>query len=92
MAAEEVVLLDQWFDRGRTLAPGGPALRVGRQTLTYEELDAEVTALAGPLAAAGSRRVGVLAAKSVSAYAGFLAALRAGACAVPLAPDRKSVV
>ncbi|MFI9181676.1 amino acid adenylation domain-containing protein [Streptomyces goshikiensis] len=87
MAAEEVVLLDQWFDRGRALAPGGPALRVGRQTLTYEELDAEVTALAGPLAAAGSRRVGVLAAKSVSAYAGFLAALRAGACAVPLAPD-----
>ncbi|MFE3607868.1 amino acid adenylation domain-containing protein [Streptomyces goshikiensis] len=87
MAAEEVVLLDQWFDRGRALAPGGPALRVARQTLTYEELDAEVTALAGPLAATGCRRVGVLAAKSVSAYAGFLAALRAGACAVPLAPD-----
>ncbi|GAB2783888.1 D-alanine--poly(phosphoribitol) ligase [Streptomyces chlorus] len=81
------LLLDQWFDRGRTLAPGGPALSVGQQTLTYEALDREVSALAGPLAADGRSRVGVLAAKSVTAYAGFLAALRAGACAVPLAPD-----
>ncbi|WP_042163780.1 AMP-binding protein [Streptomyces sp. NBRC 110035] len=81
------LLLDQWFDRGRSLAPGGPALRVGQQTLTYEALDREVSALAGPLVADGRRRVGVLAAKSVTAYGGFLAALRAGACAVPLAPD-----
>ncbi|CAM5229516.1 hypothetical protein SHIRM173S_10197 [Streptomyces hirsutus] len=46
-----------------------------------------MSALAGPLAADGRRRVGILAARSVAAYAGFLAALRAGACAVPLAPD-----
>ncbi|WP_157869407.1 AMP-binding protein, partial [Streptomyces hirsutus] len=80
-------LLDHWFDRGRSLAPGGPALCVGQQTLTYDALDREVSALAGPLAADGRRRVGILAARSVTAYAGFLAALRAGACAVPLAPD-----
>ncbi|MEU5397681.1 AMP-binding protein [Streptomyces sp. NPDC005963] len=80
-------LLDQWFDRGRALVPDGPALSVGGRTLTYRELDHETTALAGPLLAEGRRRVGVLAAKSVTAYAGFLAALRAGACAVPLAPD-----
>lgn len=83
----DATLLDQWFDRGLAIAPDGPALSVGRRTLTYRALDEETSALAGPLAAAGRRRVGILAAKSVTAYAGFLAALRAGACAVPLAPD-----
>ncbi|MEU8242629.1 AMP-binding protein [Actinoplanes missouriensis] len=82
-----MTLLDEWFDRGLARNPDGVALRVGRRGLTYRELDAEVNGLAAPLAAQGRRRVGVLAAKSVTAYAGFLAALRAGACAVPLAPD-----
>ncbi|MBD9732355.1 amino acid adenylation domain-containing protein [Streptomyces sp. H28] len=87
MGADGGPLLDQWFDRGRSLAPDGPALCVAGRTLTYDALDREVSALAGPLAADGRRRVGILAARGVTACAGFLAALRAGACAVPLAPD-----
>ncbi|MER7623044.1 amino acid adenylation domain-containing protein [Streptomyces sp. NPDC126503] len=87
MGADGGSLLDHWFDRGRSLAPDGPALCAGGRTLTYDELDREVSALAGPLAADGRRRVGILAARGVTACAGFLAALRAGACAVPLAPD-----
>ncbi|NEA92994.1 D-alanine--poly(phosphoribitol) ligase, partial [Actinospica acidiphila] len=81
MGADGGPLLDQWFDRGRSLAPEGPALCAGGRTLTYDALDREVSGLAGPLAADGRRRVGILAARGVTACAGFLAALRAGACA-----------
>ncbi|MET7756719.1 amino acid adenylation domain-containing protein [Streptomyces sp. NPDC005389] len=66
------------------------ALEVGGQSLTYRRLGAlaeshaaQILARTGP----GPRRVGLLAGRTVSAYAGYLGALRAGATVVPLNPE-----
>ncbi|MFJ2933091.1 amino acid adenylation domain-containing protein [Streptomyces sp. NPDC087219] len=66
------------------------ALEVGGQSLTYRQLGALAESHASRILAStgsGPRRVGLLAGRSVSAYAGYLAALRVGATIVPLNPE-----
>lgn len=67
------------------------ALEVGEDQLSYGELRDLAERLAARLieAAGGTRpgRVGLLASRSVTAYVGYLAALRAGATVVPLNPE-----
>ncbi|MGW5352047.1 amino acid adenylation domain-containing protein [Streptomyces sp. NPDC004031] len=67
------------------------ALEVGEDRLSYGELRDLAERLAAHLVAhAGGtapRRVGLLAGRSVTAYAGYLAALRLGATVVPLNPE-----
>ncbi|MFF3911439.1 amino acid adenylation domain-containing protein [Streptomyces sp. NPDC001848] len=66
--------------------PDRPALTLGRRTWTYAELDALARHWAAALVEAGGRprRVGLLGHRSIVTYAGFLAALYAGATVVPL--------
>ncbi|MEU6476464.1 amino acid adenylation domain-containing protein [Streptomyces sp. NPDC047017] len=80
-----------WFARSAAAHPCAPALEVAGERLTYAELRQQAERLAARLvtAAGGTppRRVGLLAARSVTAYAGYLAALRTGAAVVPLNPE-----
>ncbi|HET9382903.1 MAG TPA: amino acid adenylation domain-containing protein [Streptomyces sp.] len=79
-----------WFARSAAAHPDEPALEVDGRHLTYRELRDLAEQLAARLAdtADGApRRVGLLAARSVTAYAGYLAVLRAGAAVVPLNPE-----
>ncbi|MBX3578860.1 MAG: amino acid adenylation domain-containing protein [Rhizobiaceae bacterium] len=65
--------------------PGNVALTAGAGAWTYGELRTIVGRLAGLLAAQGRpKRVGILASRSMEAYAGILAAGAAGATYVPL--------
>ncbi|MER5889963.1 amino acid adenylation domain-containing protein [Streptomyces sp. NPDC001941] len=70
--------------------PGLTALELGDEHLTYAQLSAEAARTAGRLLTAldgrRPRRVGVLANRSLAAYAGYLAANRLGSAAVPLNP------
>ncbi|MFI5611158.1 AMP-binding protein [Amycolatopsis sp. NPDC051903] len=75
------------FLRGLALSEGGTAVRVGDQELSYGRLHEQALRWGGALAEAGARTVGVLAGKGLSAYAGLLAGLYAGATVVPLRPD-----
>ncbi len=75
------------FLRGLELSDGGVAVHVGDQALTYTRLHELALLWGGALAQAGARAVGVLADKGVTAYAGILAGLYAGATVVPLRPD-----
>lgn len=75
------------FLRGLERSGGGVAVHVGDQALTYERLHELALRWGGALAEAGARTVGVLAGKGVTAYAGILAGLYAGATIVPLRPD-----
>ena len=75
------------FLRGLELSGGGVAVHVGEQALTYPQLNDLALLWGGALAQAGARTVGVLAGKGVTAYAGILAGLYAGATVVPLRPD-----
>jgi long-chain acyl-CoA synthetase len=62
-----------------------------RRTMTWSELDEQVTAVASGLAAHGlvaGHRVGLLGPNSIEFVLGYLAALRAGLVAVPVDPDR----
>ncbi|MGW5232617.1 amino acid adenylation domain-containing protein [Streptomyces nodosus] len=67
------------------------ALEVGEERLGYARLRELAERLAARLVAASGavppRRVGLLAGRSVTAYAGYLAVLRAGATVVPLNPE-----
>ena len=66
-----------------------PAIEVQGRRLSYEELLDLADRLAGRLVEACGRpprAVGLLARQSLAAYAGYLAALRCGATAVPLNP------
>ncbi|GAB7064849.1 D-alanine--poly(phosphoribitol) ligase [Streptomyces mexicanus] len=80
-----------YFARTAAAYPGEPALEVGGTVLTYGALRESAERLAARLVAAAGgtppRRVGLLAARSVTAYAGYLAILRAGAAVVPLNPE-----
>ncbi|MDG9715427.1 amino acid adenylation domain-containing protein [Streptomyces sp. DH24] len=79
-----------WFARSAAAHPGETALEVAGRQLTYGQLLdlAERLAARLPDAAGGApRRIGLLAARSVTAYAGYLAILRAGAAVVPLNPE-----
>jgi non-ribosomal peptide synthetase component F len=75
------------FLRGLERSGGGVAVHVGDQALTYERLHELALLWGGALAETGARTVGVLAGKGVTAYAGILAGLYAGATIVPLRPD-----
>jgi amino acid adenylation domain-containing protein len=77
-----------WFTDSSERFGGHPALEVGGETLTYHELRTLAESVAVRLVAANDgvlpERVGLLASRSVTAYAGYLAALRTGAAVVPL--------
>ncbi|MCX5408778.1 AMP-binding protein [Streptomyces sp. NBC_00335] len=66
--------------------PDATALEVDEHVLTYAELTDLVDRLAGRLAVAPGTRVGLVATRSLAAYAGYLAILRCGATVVPLNP------
>ncbi|GAA4549823.1 amino acid adenylation domain-containing protein [Amycolatopsis samaneae] len=81
--------LDDWFTA--TVAEFGDqtALEVAGERFSYRELDALAGGLAGVLVAGhggAPSRIGLLAARSPLAYAGYLAAHRLGATVVPLNP------
>jgi amino acid adenylation domain-containing protein len=81
-----------WFARSAdTFGHDCTALEVDEERLTYGELRDLAERLAARLVAANGgetpRRVGLLASRSVTAYAGYLAILRTGAAIVPLNPE-----
>ncbi|MGH8793285.1 MAG: amino acid adenylation domain-containing protein [Stackebrandtia sp.] len=80
-----------WFNRSADAFCDCHALEVGDERLTYGELRDLAERLASRLIAACEgvrpRRVGLLASRSATAYAGYLAVLRAGAAVVPLHPE-----
>jgi amino acid adenylation domain-containing protein len=81
--------LHEWFIRGLAAAPDGPALRIGDRSWTYTQVHEMALSWAGTLQAASPERlrsVGVLAAQTPECYIGILAAMYAGAVAVPLSP------
>ncbi|MFD8328084.1 amino acid adenylation domain-containing protein [Streptomyces lydicus] len=74
--------------------PERSALEVRGEVLTYGELDRltarlaeRLTAVAAEHGAQRPAKVGLLASRTLTAYAGYLAALRAGAAVVPLNPS-----
>src|SRR5690348_14912653 len=79
-------MLHDWFTRSVRRFPGQPALIVEGTQLTYAQLDAASRGIARRLRAEGAYRprVGLLASRTVAAYAGYLAALRLGGLVVPL--------
>jgi amino acid adenylation domain-containing protein len=92
--------LFHWFRDTVERSPGATALEVGGDAYTYADLHDIVERLAGAIRQAGLGppggvpggvpgavpAVGLLAARSLAAYAGYLATLRAGATVVPLNP------
>jgi len=80
-----------WFTDSAERFGEHTALEVGAWKLTYRELRELADEFAVRLVAANGgllpRRVGLLAGRSVTAYAGYLAVLRAGAAVVPLNPE-----
>jgi amino acid adenylation domain-containing protein len=86
-----------WFLDTVRESPTATAIEVEEETLSYSELRSLVDRLAAALvrsAGGRPRAVGLLAARSLATYAGYLAALRLGAVVVPLNPtfpvDRNS--
>ncbi|WFE41149.1 amino acid adenylation domain-containing protein [Micromonospora sp. WMMD998] len=79
--------LHGWFADSVRRHPDHPALHVAGATLSYRELSAAADRLARDLGrTTAGARIGLLAARSPLAYAGYLAILRAGATVVPLNP------
>ncbi|MEU6556319.1 amino acid adenylation domain-containing protein [Streptomyces sp. NPDC046915] len=82
--------LYEWFAASVARHGGEPALEVGAERLTYRQLSDLADRVAGELLAAHGtvpRRVGLLAERSVLAYAGYLAVQRLGSTVVPLNPS-----
>ena len=77
------------FAASAARTPDAVALEVGGQRLTYAELEDLSGRLAAGLGA--PRRVGLIASRSVTAYAGYLAVQRIGAVVVPLNPASPAV-
>ncbi|MFG3093328.1 amino acid adenylation domain-containing protein [Streptomyces sp. NPDC048202] len=79
-------LLHSGFQASARRVPDNPALTLHGQTWTYRELDGIVRRWAAVLARQETRpkRVAILGHRSIVTYAGFLAALYAGATVVPL--------
>ncbi|MET9854945.1 AMP-binding protein [Streptomyces sp. NPDC006450] len=81
------VSLHDRFLHGLAASPRGTAVRVGADSASYEQLHELALDWAGTLTARAGERpraVGVLANQGITAYAGVLAALYAGATVVPL--------
>lgn len=81
-------LLDGFLASARRL-PGRPALSLGEEELSYSDLEARAMDIATALAErprGGRRLTGVLATRSVGAYAGVLGALFNGDGYLPLNP------
>ncbi|MFF8593294.1 amino acid adenylation domain-containing protein [Streptomyces sp. NPDC015220] len=79
----------EWFAASAARYPGHSAVEAGGTTLTYRELRECADAVAERiLRTTGEppRRVALLAARGITAFAGYLAALRLGATVVPLNP------
>lgn len=78
--------LHGWFSASVENVPDEPALIVDGECLTYAELDAASREAARLLPGSGVRplRVGLLASRSVVAYAAYLGTLRVGGTVVPL--------
>ncbi|HEX8093348.1 AMP-binding protein [Jatrophihabitans sp.] len=81
--------LHTWFREAVARHPDAVALEVAGESLSYSELAERADRLAASIvASAGSvpQAVGLLASRSVTAYAGYLAALALSATVVPLNP------
>lgn len=82
--------LDDWFAASVAVHGDRTALETGGTELTYSELSLLASHLADVLVSDGGgkppRRVGLLAGRTVVAYAGYLAIQRIGAAVVPLGP------
>ncbi len=91
-------MLHEWFTQSVRRFPARSALIVEGRRLTYAQLDAVSRGIVRLLRAEGANRprVGLLATRTVAAYAGYLAALRMGGVVVPLdsghPPERLSQV
>lgn len=85
-AGERTETLDTWFRRSARRDPSATALEVGGETISYARLDDLAGRLAAALTGAAAGAVGLYCSRSVAAYAGYLASLRAGATVVPLNP------
>ncbi|HEX5598181.1 MAG TPA: AMP-binding protein [Micromonosporaceae bacterium] len=78
-------MLHNWFIDSVRKTPDAVALTVDSRDYTYAELDAVSRGISRRLRQVTARpRVGLLASRSVTAYAGYLAALRTGGVAVPM--------
>jgi amino acid adenylation domain-containing protein len=78
-----------WFRDAAARHPEETAVEVAGETASYQDLSDLVERLASRLVAAAGRppvAVGLLATRSLAAYAGYLAALRLAATVVPLNP------
>ncbi|MFJ8677148.1 amino acid adenylation domain-containing protein [Streptomyces sp. NPDC093589] len=81
--------LYDWFARSVDHFPDEPALEVKERTLTYRQLHDCAAAVAARILTAHGRpprRIALLASRSLTAFAGYLAALRLGAVVTPLNP------
>ncbi len=79
----------EWFAGSVERAPDAPALEIDGGSLSYRQLHSTVLSLAAELVEAhggAPSRVGLLAARDLLAFAGYLAAQRLGAAVVPLNP------
>jgi amino acid adenylation domain-containing protein len=85
-----VTTLYQWFADSADRTPAAPALELAEDVLTYGGLRDRVDAVATLILAANGgrvpKRVALLASRSLTAFAGYLAVLRLGAVVVPLNP------
>lgn len=91
---------EKWYDSSKTIVqlfeeqvtqtPDAPALRVGKETLNYAELNARANQLARYLQKQGLQQgqiVGVNADRSADMIVALLAVLKAGGVYLPLDPD-----
>ena len=82
-------VLYRWFADAAALDPGATALEAEGRVISYGELSALANCLAGRVLLEHGgvpQRVGLYAARTVAAYAGYLATLHLGATVVPLNP------
>lgn len=76
----------RYFENSVLTNPNGVCLFVGERQFSYAELDNMVTQIAGLLLNDKEPFVGILACRSLTAYAGILAVLKSGKGYVPLSP------
>ncbi len=84
-----VTTLYEWFAASVRRCPGRPALEINGTAVTYAELHRRVLSLADRILREHGKppqRVALLAARSMVAFTGYLAALRLGAAVTPLNP------